>query len=94
MPTDPFASEPADAQPSLVTELSAWSGWRTQRVRACFDDVQSDDVLRIDKGLKALAALIDAGACERLVVAEFDRRGLGEAAIRVRIAMIRSRQTV
>jgi hypothetical protein len=80
-------------KPALpVAELSTLSGWRQQRVTGCFDDVQSDDVLRIDKGLKALAALIDAGASESLVAAEFSRRGLGVAAVQARMAMIRTRQ--
>lgn len=92
MPTEPPYQEHKPGQPLPVIELSSLSGWRRQRVTGCFDDVQSDDVSRIDKGLRALAALIDAGAPERLVAAEFSRRGLGAAAVQARMAMIRARQ--
>lgn len=84
---------PADRSASPVVDLAAATGWSAQRVTACFDDVDGDDVSRIGRGLIALAALLDAGAPELLVAAEFKRRGLGEAALAVRMAVIRCRQT-
>jgi hypothetical protein len=84
---------PADrSTASPVAELATVSGWRARRVTACFDCLDSDDTSRIGRGLEALAALLDAGAPEVLVAAEFRRRGLGEAALDVRMAVIRSRQ--
>jgi hypothetical protein len=84
-----MVSAPAN---SPLTELAALSGWREQRVTACFDDVDSDDAKRIGKGLAALAALLDAGAPEPLLAAAFRQRGLGEAALDVRMKVIRARR--
>lgn len=76
-----------------MAELTAWFTERRQRVTACFDDVDGDDTTRIDCGLRALAALLDAGMPEALVAAEFRRRGLGDAALEARMAMIRARRS-
>ena len=73
-------------------ELTAWSPERRQHLSACFDDVGGDDIARIDRGLQALAALLDAGMPEAMLVAEFRRRGLGDAALEMRMVMIRARQ--
>jgi hypothetical protein len=83
---------PAERGPSSIADLAAASGWRQQRVTACFDDVEGDDARLIDKGLDTLAALLDAGASESLLAAEFRRRGLGEAALALRLAVIRARR--
>jgi hypothetical protein len=83
---------PEDRCTSPIAELAATTGWRPQRVTACFDDVEGDDARRIGKGLDALAALLDAGATEALLAAEFRRRGLGEAALALRLAVIRARR--
>jgi hypothetical protein len=82
---------PADRCTFAIAELAAASGWCQQRVTACFDDVEGDDARRIGNGLDALAALLAAGAPESLLAAEFTRRGLGPAAIEVRMSVIRSR---
>jgi hypothetical protein len=82
----------ADASGSSLAEWAAASGWSRQRVTACFDDVDGDDPRRIGKGLDALAALLDAGAPESLLAAEFRRRGLGEGALVLRMAVIRARR--
>jgi hypothetical protein len=82
---------PENPAPLPIAELAALCGWRERRVSACFDDVESDDPRRIVKGLKALAALLDGGAPEALLAAEFRRRGLGEAALEMRLRVIRAR---
>jgi hypothetical protein len=83
---------PADRCTSPVAELAAASGWRQQRVTACFDDVEGDDARRIGKGLDALAALLDAGGPESMLAAEFRRRGLSGAALALRLTLIRARR--
>jgi hypothetical protein len=75
-----------------IAELVTVSGWPQQRVTACFDDVECDDARRIGEGLEALAALLDTGAAEALLAAEFRRRGLGEAALALRLMVIRARR--
>jgi hypothetical protein len=82
---------PADRCTSAIAELAAASGWRRQRVTACFDDVEGDDARRIGNGLDALAALLDAGAPESLLAEEFRRGGLGPAALKMRMSVVRSR---
>jgi hypothetical protein len=79
-------------QPSPVAQLAQLCGWRQRQVTACFDDVDGDDARRIGKGLDGLAALLDAGAPEWLLAAEFRRRGLGDAALALRMAVIRARR--
>jgi hypothetical protein len=83
---------PEDRCTSAIAGLAAASGWRRLRVSACFDDIEGDDARRIGKGLDALAALLDAGAPESLLAVEFRRSGLGEAALALRMDMIRARR--
>jgi hypothetical protein len=61
-------------------------------VSACFDNLDGDDAPRIIRGLEAMAALLDAGAAESLVAAEFRRRGLSDGALELRLHVIRARR--